>query len=152
MKRKRGKSCGGEGMYTHHISGPLSDLGLEGLEGMLGGETLEFNFSNMSDSTFVCDNGEEFPDDPRDYEWSSYAYYAHGKMAGLIRAPREYMALGCTEKRRQEKYRAMVDVIIKNDLQSKGSRELVPLISDPIWVLDRYQELSCVDFKANASS
>lgn len=80
-------------------------------------------------------------DHPKDYHWSSYGYYAHGKKDPLIDPAPIYLELGEMPKQRQRAYRKMVEFILQNDWKEKQPYSSVPFIGSPQWVLQKTQAL-----------
>lgn len=78
---------------------------------------------------------------PKDYPFSSFAYYAYGKEDSLLTPAPSYVELGSTPQRRQEAYRAMIEEILKNDWKEKKPYSSVPFIGDPDWVIKKSLEL-----------
>jgi len=78
---------------------------------------------------------------PREYLWSSYHFYAHGKPDSLITPAPSYLALGTTDVERQTAYRKMVDAIIEDERIEKRDYSKTYYIGDPGWVKARYDEL-----------
>ena len=80
-------------------------------------------------------------DHPRDNDFSSFAFYAYGKLDPLITPAPSYLSLGTTDKRRQLAYRELVLEILKNDWKEKKPYSSKLLIGDPTWVVKKTQEL-----------
>lgn len=78
---------------------------------------------------------------PRENEWSSYAYYAHGAEDPLITPASSYLALGGTPEDRQVAYRGIVAELLENDWQRKQPYASTPFIGNPEWVLVKQAEL-----------
>jgi len=78
---------------------------------------------------------------PKHNEFSSYAYYAHGKEDPLMTPAPSYLEMGITPERRQAAYRALIDEILKNDWQEKQPYSSVCFIGDPEWATAKHQEL-----------
>jgi len=78
---------------------------------------------------------------PKDYRWSSFAYYAYGKEDPLIDPAPSYLNLGKTAEKRQAEYRAMVEEILKNDWKEKQPYSSVPFIGNPEWVKRKTEAL-----------
>jgi putative transposase len=84
---------------------------------------------------------------PRDFKWSSYHHYAHGRIDPLLTEPECYLNMGCDASARQRKYRVLIHEIFKNDSRvpkcpyrtDKGSR--LCFIGDPEWVSKRHEKL-----------
>ena len=86
-------------------------------------------------------------ENPRDYEWTSYHYYAHGKGNPLITPAPSYLALGFTNEERQKSYRALIDEILKNDWKQRKPYSSVPFIGNPDWVIRKNQELKKIELQ-----
>jgi putative transposase len=83
-------------------------------------------------------------ENPREYKWSSYKFYAYGKFDPLITPAPSYIALGPDNETRQRIYRKMVDDIIDNEVIEKEVLTIISnkyFIGDPNWVLNKYKEL-----------
>lgn len=78
---------------------------------------------------------------PKDYRWSSYHYYAHGKKDPLLTPPEMYLKMGPTPKARQKIYREMVEAVLKNDWKEKRPYSSTSFIGNPIWVEFKSQQL-----------
>lgn len=78
---------------------------------------------------------------PREYRWSSYHCYAHGRPDPLITPAPSYLALGNTDEERRKAYRMMVDAIVEQDNLEKRDYSTRLYIGDPDWVRARYDEL-----------
>lgn len=76
---------------------------------------------------------------PKNYKWSSYAYYAEGKADPLITPAPSYLTLGDTPQERQSEYRIMVEELMKEPKKINASYTY--FIGDPDWVLQKYREL-----------
>lgn len=81
---------------------------------------------------------------PKDYRWSSYHFYAHGKKDPLITPPGCYIEMGDTDEKRQATYRQFVANILANGGVQKKNHSTVCFIGDPDWVLKRNLELRAV--------
>lgn len=79
-------------------------------------------------------------DDPKEYAWSSYRYYAYGEEDALITPAPSYLGLADEGKARQRMYRAKVREIMGEDMQ-KENYSVVRYIGDPDWVLKRERAL-----------
>ncbi len=78
---------------------------------------------------------------PREYEWTSYHYYAEGKADALITPAPSYMSLGLTAQARQQQYKKMVELILRHDWQQKQPYSSVAFIGNPEWVQKKTQVL-----------
>jgi len=78
---------------------------------------------------------------PEEYQWSSYAYYAHGKEDPLITPAPSYEELGKTPEDRQLKYREMVDELFRREGYKKQNYSITPFIGNPDWVIKKHREL-----------
>jgi putative transposase len=85
---------------------------------------------------------------PKDYQWSSYHYYADGKKDLLIDPWPTYKELGATPVLRQEAYKIMVETYIEEKLGDKKTLIDIPdlekeacFLGNPEWVLKKYKEL-----------
>lgn len=78
---------------------------------------------------------------PKDYKWSSYAYYAYGQHDPLIDEAPSYTPLGTTPKERQEAYRAMIEEILWDDWKEKKPYSSVAFIGNPDWVQKRITQI-----------
>ncbi|MCB1214323.1 MAG: transposase [Deltaproteobacteria bacterium] len=78
---------------------------------------------------------------PKDYAWSSYAYYAYGKADPLIDPAPIYLELAKTPKARQKAYREMVAFILENDWKEKRPYSSSLFIGNPQWVAQKTQAL-----------
>ena len=78
---------------------------------------------------------------PKDYKWSSYHYYAHGKKDPLLTPAPSFLGLGNNDEERQRSYRNLVDAILKNEGFRKRNYSKTCFIGDPDWVLRRSLEL-----------
>lgn len=78
---------------------------------------------------------------PKEYQWSSFHYYAYGREDPLISEPPCYLDLGETPHERQEKYLEMVNEILKNDWKEKKNYSTELFIGNPEWVIMRYLQL-----------
>lgn len=78
---------------------------------------------------------------PHENEFSSYAYYSHGKEDPLITPAPSYLELGLNPARRQEAYRQLVEEILKNDWREKRPYSSCPFIGNPDWVHRKTFEL-----------
>lgn len=76
---------------------------------------------------------------PRKNDWSSYHYYAHGKVDPLITPSPSYLALGRNPLERQQEYRTIVEMLMAHRKLLNISHTY--FIGDPNWVLRKYQEL-----------
>lgn len=76
---------------------------------------------------------------PRNNDFSSYQYYAHGKPDKLITPSPSYLALGRNSIERQREYRAIVEALMKHRKLLNISHTY--FIGDPNWVLKKYREL-----------
>ncbi len=80
-------------------------------------------------------------DHPRDYEYSSYAFYAEGRPDPLLTAPPSYLELGDTAEERQQVYREYVALVLEQEgrkVKRPYSNRLY--IGDPNWVAQRTAE------------
>lgn len=77
---------------------------------------------------------------PKEYRWSSYKYYAHGKSDLLITPAPSYLGLGNTPVERQTIYQNMVNAILAVDMK-KENYSKTACIGNPDWVKQRYTEL-----------
>lgn len=82
---------------------------------------------------------------PRDYQWSSYHYYAFGRKDPLITPAPSYLEMGHDAETRQATYRRMIDEIVEMETTGgKVKREMysqVHFIGNPEWVKRRHAEL-----------
>ena len=78
---------------------------------------------------------------PKEYEWSSYHYYAYGKKDRLITPAPTYLQLGTSDNERRFRYRLMVEEILKNDWKEKKPYSSKPFIGNPDWVIERIKEI-----------
>src|SRR4030095_13294478 len=79
---------------------------------------------------------------PKEYQFSSYGYYAHGKEDLLIDPPEIYLALGKTPATRQKAYREMVEFVIRKDGDKKRGYSYTYFIGNPNWMLRKHRELT----------
>lgn len=77
---------------------------------------------------------------PKEYRWSSYKYYAHGKSDPLITPAPSYLALGNTPVERQTAYQNMVNAILSVAVK-KENYSRTACIGNPDWVKQRCVEL-----------
>lgn len=75
---------------------------------------------------------------PKENDWSSYHYYAHGKADKLVTPSPSYLALGNTARERQSIYRGMVEALIENSEVLNISNTY--FFGDPDWVIAKYDE------------
>ncbi len=80
---------------------------------------------------------------PRDNQWSSYTYYAHGAHDPLITSAPSYLALGPSDTDRQAAYRSIVAELLANDWETKQPYSSAPFIGNPDWVLAKRAQLKC---------
>ncbi len=85
--------------------------------------------------------------DPREYQWTSYHYYAHGKAEPLITPAPSYLNLGRSDRERQQTYQSLVNEILQNDWKEKKDYSSVPFIGNPDWVLHKTKALKKVQIK-----
>jgi len=78
---------------------------------------------------------------PRNNQYSSYAYYAHGAEDPLITPAPSYLELGPTDERRQIAYRTMIEEILQNDWKEKKPYSSVCFIGDPDWTTRKHREI-----------
>lgn len=78
--------------------------------------------------------------DPRDYKWSSYEYYAHGREDKLLTPSPSYMELANTPEERQDIYCGMVAELVEEGLV-KNTYSSVCYIGNPNWVTKKYASL-----------
>jgi len=78
---------------------------------------------------------------PKEYKWSSYHYYAHGKKDALITPSPNYDEFGKTHGERQSRYREMVDAILQNEGHIQRNYSTTLSIGDPTWVSMRYNAI-----------
>jgi putative transposase len=78
---------------------------------------------------------------PKDYQWSSFHYYAYGKEDPLITPAPSYLNLGNTKRLRQKNYLKMIEQILQNDWKEKKPYSSVPFIGNPRWVEARIEQL-----------
>jgi REP-associated tyrosine transposase len=78
---------------------------------------------------------------PKEYQFSSYGYYAYGKEDLLLDPPETYLALGKTPEARQKAYREMVEFVIKKDGDRKRDYSRTYFIGNPHWVVRKHKEL-----------
>ena len=79
---------------------------------------------------------------PKEYQFSSYGYYAYGKEDPLIDPPETYLALGKTPDTRQKAYREMVEFVIKKDGNKKKDYSRTYFIGNPHWVVKKHRALT----------
>jgi len=79
---------------------------------------------------------------PKEYQFSSYGYYAYGKEDPLIDPPDTYLAMGKNPENRQNAYREMVEFILKKDGNTKKNYSTTHFIGNPVWVIKKYRRLS----------
>ena len=77
--------------------------------------------------------------DPKQNEWSSFAYYAYGKEDLLITPAPSYLELALTDERRKACYLAMIEEILQNDWKEKKGYSSVSFIGNPYWVIKKNQ-------------
>ncbi|MBI4238609.1 MAG: transposase [Deltaproteobacteria bacterium] len=78
----------------------------------------------------------------KDYQWTSYHYYANGRPDPLITPAPAYLALGTTDGARQQAYRAMIDELVAaEDAWPASGYTQQAFLGDPHWVHDRYAAL-----------
>jgi hypothetical protein len=75
-------------------------------------------------------------------KFSSFGYYAFGQSDFMITPPDCYLILGKNDKERQNKYREMVDLIIKVDFAKAINWEEFAIVSNPFWVCERFVEIT----------
>lgn len=78
---------------------------------------------------------------PRDYLWSSYGYYAEGKVDALVTPAPCYTELADTDEKRRAAYRQRIEEIIKEDGRKKKDYSKTLYLGDPSWVKERYREI-----------
>lgn len=71
---------------------------------------------------------------PRQNEWSSYAFYAHGVPDPLLTSAPSYLALANTASERASIYRGMVAELLINDWRTKQPYSSAPYLGNPEWV------------------
>lgn len=76
---------------------------------------------------------------PKEYRWSSFRYYAHGKEDPLITPAPSYLALANTPGKRQLFYRQMINSLVKRPQKINISHTY--FIGNPDWVIKKYKEL-----------
>lgn len=78
---------------------------------------------------------------PKEYKWSSYQYYAHGKRDPLLTPAPSYLGLGETAQARQKVYRDRVKRILIEEGFEKRNYSRTQYVGDPDWVAKRYSEI-----------
>ena len=78
---------------------------------------------------------------PREYPWSSYAFYAFGKTDRLLTPAPCYFALGNTDQERQERYQRYVNMVLKRDHLKQRYYSHTYFIGNPAWVLEKVLSL-----------
>jgi putative transposase len=78
---------------------------------------------------------------PKDYKWSSFAYYAYGEEDILITPSPTYFKMGVTATQRQSVYLSMIEEILRNDWCEKKPFSSTYFVGDPDWVKRKYQKL-----------
>jgi len=81
---------------------------------------------------------------PKDYRWSSYHFYAYGKIDPLLTPAPPYLAMGNTDQERQQAYRKLVEEILQNEGFKKKDYSRRCYIGDPNWVIRRSKELKII--------
>jgi len=86
------------------------------------------------------------PIHPRDYEFTSYHYYAEGKKDPLITPGTAWLSLGETDEERQAVYRDIVDdklkcVAEKRGISTKTLEAPGYYIGEPSWVREEHKKL-----------
>ncbi len=74
-------------------------------------------------------------------KYSSFGYYAFGESDFIITPPQCYLDLGSSKAERQERFRQMVDLILKHDFPDATYWEEYASVSNPFWVCERYEEI-----------
>jgi putative transposase len=75
---------------------------------------------------------------PKDWEWSSYRYYAFGEANPLVDPAPDYLALGRTPAARREAYRQLFATPLSLALRERRpDLVVVPFVGDAEWVLSR---------------
>jgi putative transposase len=77
---------------------------------------------------------------PKEYQYSSYGYYAYGKEDPLIDPCETYLAMGNTPKSRQKLYRELVEYVLKKDGNIKKNYSNTYFIGNPTWVQRKFQQ------------
>ncbi len=78
---------------------------------------------------------------PKEYQWSSYGYYAYGKKDPLITPAPAYLGLANTNEARQKIYRKLIASIMEEEGIKRKNYSRVYYIGDPNWVLERKKRL-----------
>ncbi len=78
---------------------------------------------------------------PKEYQYSSYGYYAYGKEDPLIDAPDIYLALGASKLSREKIYREMVEYVLRKDNHQKRHYSNVCFIGNAVWVIQKQKVL-----------
>lgn len=88
---------------------------------------------------------------PRENEFSSYAYYAHGRSDPLITSSPSYLGMGGSARERQMAYRAMVAELLEIAGRVRQSFSTSFYIGNPEWVAAKYAELRRLRFTQQQS-
>lgn len=78
---------------------------------------------------------------PKDYRWSSFHYYAYGKLDPLVTPAPCYLELAPSAEARQVAYLQMVEQILKHDWKEKKPYSSTPFIGNPEWVSEKIKIL-----------
>ncbi len=77
---------------------------------------------------------------PKEYQYSSYGYYAYGKDDPLIDPCDTYLAMGNNPESRQKSYRELVEFVLRKDGNLKKNYSNTYFIGNPVWVLRKFQQ------------
>lgn len=78
---------------------------------------------------------------PALYQWSSYGYYAWGKDDPLLTPAPCYLSLGDSDEQRCSEYRKLIRTILDVEGLKKKNYSVTHFIGNPIWVLNKSNEL-----------
>lgn len=78
---------------------------------------------------------------PKENEWSSYHYYAHGIPDTLLTPAPSYLGLAGTATARQAVYQGIVAELLRADWRTKQPYSSIPYIGNPEWVLNKWASL-----------
>ncbi len=83
---------------------------------------------------------------PKNYRWSSFAYYAYGKSDPLITPSPSYLSLSNNDFDRQRIYLNMIEsiLVVENKTGTNIKYSKVMFIGDPEWVKEKYAEIKLI--------
>lgn len=84
---------------------------------------------------------------PKEYEFTSFHYYAHGKFDPLITPAPSYLEMGSSPRQRQKIYSKMVEEILKDDWKKKKPYSSIAFIGNPMWVKNKTHDLKLAQKK-----